>query len=79
MDELARSALYEANVALEKKIDSIIVDNKYARRIPIFDEVQSASGFPLNWNSQHTDISQNYAFGQRSTEIRTPLDCTIAR
>lgn len=62
MDELARSALYEANVALEKKIDSIIVDNKYARRIPIFDEIRYASGHALNWNSSYTTILQNYAF-----------------
>ena len=79
MDEMARSTLYEANTALENKIDSIITDGKFARRIPIFDEVQTSTGLPLSWTSRLNVISQNYAFGRKSTTILEPLDCTIAR
>ncbi len=78
MDEIARSTLRETNNVLEKKIDMLLMGNKYARRIPIFDEVQSGSG-TNDRNSPFTTISQNYFFGKKSTEIQDPLECTIAR
>jgi hypothetical protein len=50
-DEIARTTLREANDALSKQIDQILIDNKYARRIPIFDEVQFSSGSAIDINS----------------------------
>ncbi len=79
MDDVARSTLYESNTALEKKIDSLLTDQKYAKRIPIFDEILTASGIPIDRANAFTNISQNYVFWKQSTAIRNPLDCTIAR
>lgn len=39
MDEIARSTLREANNAIEKQIDTLLIEEKYARRIPILDEI----------------------------------------
>lgn len=79
MDEIARSTLREANNALEKQIDKVIIDNKYARNIPIFDEVVTSSGAPIDHTSPNTTISENYMFGEKSANITDPLQCTIAR
>lgn len=62
MDDVARSTLYESNTALEKKIDSLLTDQKYAKRIPIFDEILTASGIPIDRANAFTNISQNYVF-----------------
>jgi hypothetical protein len=43
MDDVARSTLYETNTALENKIDKLLIDEKYAKRIPIFDEILTSS------------------------------------
>ncbi|MBC7503535.1 VCBS repeat-containing protein [Candidatus Gracilibacteria bacterium] len=78
MDEIARSTLREANNAIEKQIDTLLIDQKYARRIPILDEISLGSG-TTDRNSLHMSILQNYMFGKKSTEINDPLQCTIAR
>ena len=78
MDEIARSTLREANNALEKQIDTLLIDQKYARRIPILDEITLWYG-TTDRNSADMSISQNYMFGKKSTEINDPLQCTIAR
>ena len=79
MDDIAQSTLRESNRALEKQIDTIILDGKFARRIPIFDEVVTSSGAPIDRTSPTTTIAENYMFGEKSTNITDPLQCTIAR
>ncbi len=78
MDDIAQTTLREANSAVEQRIDTILVNNNYARRIPIFDELQLGNG-TNDRNSLFTTITQNYFFGKRSTEIHDPLQCTVSR
>ena len=62
MDEVARRTLRDSNGALEKQIDTLLVDGKYARRIPILDEIQFSSGAVIDTIKLSTTISQNYMF-----------------
>jgi hypothetical protein len=54
MDDIAQSTLRESNRALEKQIDTVILDGKYARRIAILDEITTSSGAPIDRTSATT-------------------------
>jgi len=69
MDDVARSTLYETNTALENKIDKLLIDGKYAKRIPILDEILTSSWIPIDRANAYTNISQNYFFWKQSLSI----------
>lgn len=87
MDEVARSTLREANDTLQDIIDTELINNEYAKKIPIFDRIESHTGAvipsPITYPTQsHTGaplIYDNYYFGTKSTEVLLPEQCTIAR
>ncbi len=66
MDEIARSTLKEANSGLMDTIDGVI--GGLARKIPIAENVTSSG-----WKY---DV---YFFGQKSSSITNPSQCSIAR
>lgn len=89
MDEVARSTLREANDAMQDAIDSVLNENGYAKRIPIFDRIETSSGVPLTWPdplssptqpiTEWPKIYNNYFFGSMSTWVTSPEQCSIAR
>jgi hypothetical protein len=80
MDEIARTTLKEANVAIMESIDSQI--GKIAKRIPIFDTKTTTTHNNSVYNDTWVTLTlpyQNYFLGQKSSNITKPEQCTIAR
>ncbi len=78
-DEVARSTLKEANTTLQESIDKVLIDGKIAKRIPIFDRIETSSGVPISTATGTLDIYDNYFFGEKSSNINDPAQCTLAR
>lgn len=78
MDMTARSTLYDMNQAIMESIDALLIDRRYAKKIPIFDTF-SRTDSPNTSQYQNTSVYQNYYFGQKSTSIVSPEQCSIAR
>jgi hypothetical protein len=80
-DELALQTLKSSNDALMDVFDRKILTEKWSRPIPIFDSLTVVSNTPplTSAKYQRNKIYQNYFFGTKSTEIRKPEQCTIAR
>ncbi len=68
MDDIARSTLRESNKALMNQIDGVITSTVKPATIPIFDAI--------NGSGSRYD---NYFFGQKSSTITSPEQCSIAR
>lgn len=79
MDTIARDTLLQVNTALEQKIDTVLQDNKYARRLPIFDEFLFSYSKPIQRDAYETMIRQGYYFGKKAATVTTPDQCTVMR
>lgn len=90
MDQMARSTLYTANTALMNSIDFTLQNNKYAKKIPIFDTLKKRLPVEVDGSIEYVQTSgyihgfnefsyQNYFFGAKSQTIKNPSQCTIAR
>ena len=75
MDTIARSTLLEANNALMDSFEKTIGEKKIAKRIPIFDSVQTGNAS----NSRAPKAYTNYFFGQKAATLQSPMQCSIAR
>lgn len=75
MDTIARSTLLEANNALMDSFEKTIQEKKIAKKIPIFDSVQTGNSS----NSSTPKSYTNYFFGQKASTLQSPASCSIAR
>lgn len=62
MDTVARSTLKEANTAMEGIIDGVLTGGGIAKRIPIFDHIETSVGAPLASATGSYQTYDNYFF-----------------
>ncbi len=89
MDEVSLRTIKEANDGLEKTIDQAIEKNNYARKVILFDRLERTQTGYINKSDTfvpfadktlyYNKVYSGYFFGEKTANITSSNQCTIAR